>query len=69
MASQLPIHSASPRAAHVLLQNYFSDYRTGGREEEDNIFVLHHKVRIILKRLCKWFLVNFACVNHLSIHI
>ena len=48
MASRLLIHSASPRAAHVLLQNYFSDYGAGG-EEDNKIFVLHHKVRIILK--------------------
>ena len=31
--------------------------------------MLHHKVRIILKKLCKLLLVNFACVNHLSILI
>lgn len=67
MAGQLLIHSASPHAARVLLRNYFSDFWAG--EEEGKIFVLHYKVRIILKKLCKWLLVNFSCVNHLSMHI
>ena len=42
------------------------------QEEEEkriNFFVLHHKVRIIVKKLYNWLLVNFACVTHLSIHI
>jgi len=61
MADRLLIHSASLHAARVLLRNYFSDFRAGEGEgeEEDNIFVLHYKVRIMFKKLCKWLLVKF----------